>query len=106
MSELETFSRFVASMGRRGLRSITVSDELYKRLQLEADHLGMVIDHRLSRSMTIAGVEVVVDKADEMMRQDIYREQMDNYLAVKRNAEADGMIEIEPGHFVRPSAAG
>lgn len=41
MSELETFSRFVASMGRRGLRSITVSDELYKRRRDKLTVLGL-----------------------------------------------------------------
>lgn len=102
---LEMFDEFVefcARMRQAGLRSLTVSEELYRRLQFDAERLGSHIEAKLSISMTIAGVDINCDKAHERMLRDIHREQMETYQAVKHNALADGMIEIAPGHFVKP----
>ena len=104
MSELDTFIRFATEMGRQGLRSITISEEMYRRLEQQSQQRSLSVEPRLSRSMTIAGVDIIVDQADELMRMDILREQQATYAAVKRQALADGMIETSPGHFVRHNA--
>ncbi len=42
------------------------------------------------------------EKAKARMYEDIAAQDQKTYDAVKANCLADGMVEVEPGHFVRP----
>jgi len=107
MSDMfDEFVEFCGRMRQAGLRSITVSRELAERLHFDASDLSSANISGSLGGLTIAGVDIVVDDALERMYRDIKRTNEETYQGVKANALADGMIELEPGHFVRPSAGG